>query len=287
VFDKVNNFNQEGMVEIKVNGKTLNELPFTFVNPNDMSSVPDVSPLLGLAELCLAIYRMQADYRQGLHNQSQDTLVTIDADGGSDDKEDTRIGAGAVIKVGLGGDAKFIGTNSAGLSEQRQAVANDMAEAKAKAGHFIASGLPTQESGDALRTRLAAQTATLTRIAETSAAALEKLLKIAAEWVGEDPKSVKVTPNLEFYDTQLQGQDLLQIVVSKLKGAPISWDTIHSYMKQRGLTTKDFEDEMKVINKEPPGTIPPAGNQTVDNPAAMDNNLNSGTASPIPAGPTR
>lgn len=257
VFENSAAYDPAQLKKITVSGKTLNEIPFSFVNPNDMSATPDVSPLLGLAELCLAIYRLEADYRQGLHNQSQDTLVVIDADGTNGSNGKTRIGAGACINLGMGGDAKFIGTNSAGLSEQRQAIAADKSEAKAKAGHFIASGLPTQESGDALRTRLAAQTATLTNIAKTSAAALEKLLKLAAVWIGEDPAKVKVIPNLEFYDTQLQGQDLLQIVVAKLKGAPISWESIHDYLKQRGLSTKEFDDEMAKINKEEP-IAPPA-----------------------------
>jgi hypothetical protein len=67
----------EVFVEPKIMGQSLNEIPFVFVNSKDVSATPDSPPLLGLANLCLAIYRGEADYRQSLHMQAQDTLVVV------------------------------------------------------------------------------------------------------------------------------------------------------------------------------------------------------------------
>jgi hypothetical protein len=67
------NFNAEMMIEPRVRGQTLNEIPFVFVNCKDIVVDPDDPPLIDLAKLCLAIYRGEADYRQSLFLQGQDT----------------------------------------------------------------------------------------------------------------------------------------------------------------------------------------------------------------------
>lgn len=106
----------------RLGGTQLTEIPFVFVKTNDLVPEP-CQPLLGLANFCMAIYRGEADYRQTLFMQGQDTLVRI----GTSDEQQAQTGAGAVLDVPMGGDAKFIGVSSSGLSEQRQALQNDKA----------------------------------------------------------------------------------------------------------------------------------------------------------------
>jgi hypothetical protein len=60
-------------------GKTLEKIPFVFIGPRDLVPEPDAPVLLPMARLGLAIYRTEADYRQALYMQGQDTLVTIGA----------------------------------------------------------------------------------------------------------------------------------------------------------------------------------------------------------------
>lgn len=231
-------------------GQPLSQIPFAFVNSKDISPTPDLPPLLGLANLCLAIYRGEADYRQNLFMQGQDTLVRIGAQAGDD--EAVRTGAGARIDVPLGGDAKYIGVSSNGLPEQRQALENDYARAVQKSGQLLDATSRAKESGDALRIRVAAQTATLPQIAKAGAAGLEKVLKAMAEWFGANPDEVVVKPNLDFTDEDLNGQTLVQIMQAKGLGAPIADESVHSWMAEQGLTTKTYEDELELINKEEP-----------------------------------
>ncbi|MBG89589.1 MAG: hypothetical protein CMO80_22200 [Verrucomicrobiales bacterium] len=237
--------------EITYKGTELDRIPFTFINSKDLSCVPDKPPLDGLARLALAIYRGEADYRQNLFMQGQDTLVRIGFVEGTDENGDKiRTGAGAAIDVPVNGDAKYIGVDGSGLSEQRESLKSDYEKADKKTAKLMANG--SNESGEALKVRVAAQTATLPQIAETGAAGLEKVLRDLAVWLGEDPDKVVVKPNLEFAGTNGDGQTLTQIVQAKTLGAPISEQSIHAWMAEQGFTNLSYEEEMAYISGEEP-----------------------------------
>lgn len=249
----------------RIRGKALKSIPFTFVNTKDISPNPDEPPLIGLARLCGAIYRGEADYRQNLFMQGQDTLVIIGERAkagvvGEDvEEEPLRTGAGSRIELETGGDAKYIGVQSQGLVEQRYALENDRKRGESRSGQLIDAAKGDKESGTALKTRVGAQTATLNQIAKTGALALELILKQIAEWMGADASKVKVTPNLEFADYQMSGQDLVNLMTAKrTQGAPLSLESIHRLMVQGNLTTFDYVTEQDKINAEPEFETPEA-----------------------------
>lgn len=229
-------------------GTTFPRLPAVFINAKDLSAKPDKPPLHGLAKLALAIYRGEADYRQNLFMQGQDTLVRI---GAVDEEETLRTGAGARIDVPVQGDAKYIGVSGDGLSEQRESLKSDYEKADKKASKLMSNG-SGQESGEALKIRVAAQTATLPQVALTGAAGLEKVLRDLAEWLGDNPEDVVVTPNLEFTDASGDGLTLTQIITAKGLGAPISDKSIHAWMVEQGFTAETYDDELALLNEEEP-----------------------------------
>lgn len=235
-------------------GMTLEQIPFVFINHSDILPSPDDPPLLGLGNLCMTIYRGEADYRHTLFMQGQDTLVTmgtIQQEGQNVDSDmPLRVGAGAHISLDLNGDAKYIGIGAEGIAGQQQALDDDKKEAEAKAGTIIAPTAGKQESGDAMSTRLAAQTSSLVQIAKAGAAGLENILKIAATWLRQDPEKVKVTPNLEFGKLMITGQEVTQLMAARTLGAPISLESIHSVMQDRGLAKFDYEAELDKIAEE-------------------------------------
>ena len=241
-------YTSEGMVVPSVRGKSLGEIPFVFINSNDIDPEPEEPPLLGLAELALTVYRGEADYRQSLFLQGQDTLVII---GGTDDEE-YRIGAGNAIKIpsGPGHDAKFVGVSSDGLEEQRLALQNDRVDAMRKSGQMLDDTSREKESGEALTVRVAAKTATLNQLAITGAFGFERALKIGAAWMGANPDEVSVTPNLDFVDDTLSARELVEFMTAKATGGPISLRTVHKNMSDKGVTDMSFEDEIKAIEEE-------------------------------------
>ncbi len=242
-------FSEEALTAPQIRGQTLDKIPFVFINPMDTLTDVDKPPLDTIARLALTIYRGEADYRQSLFMQGQDTLVMIGV--ADDGKGATRVGAGAEIRIpSPEGDAKYIGVDSMGLPEQRSAIENDMERAEQLSGQFI-SKTSQVESGDAVRRRMTAQAVTLTDVAKAGAMGLERILKCAAEWVGANPDEVSVQPNLDFEDDELLPSELAAWMGAANMGAPISRRTIWENIKRRELTNEEtFEDEMAQIESE-------------------------------------
>lgn len=273
-------------------GNTLKSIPFQFINTKDISPEPDEPPLMSLCRQCFTIYRGEADYRQNLFMQGQDTLVVIGArqtntlPGEETAEEPLRTGAGARIDLELNGDAKYVGVNSQGLPEQRTALENDRKRCEARSGQLIDASQGDKESGAALKTRVGAQTATLNQIAKTAALALELLLKQCAEWMKADPDKVKVTPNLEFADYQMAGQDLGNLMTAKRNGAPLSMKSIHRLAVQGNLTNMDYETEKKEIEAEPPLAVDPNIQAKLDAEAKARQSEGTGGSAPLPKDPS-
>lgn len=242
-------FSEDGLIEPSLVGNTLDFIPFTFINATDIVSTPDKPPLLGLADLTLGIYRGEADYRQALFMQGQDTLVVS---GATDDEMNFRTGAGASIILPTGGTAEFIGVNSEGIAEMRSALENDKLEAANRSGDMVDTTSRSKESGDALRIRVVARTATLNQIAKTGAFGLQNSLRQVAMWIGVDPELVVVTPNLDFVNDTLGGEELVKLATAKALGAPLSNESIHTLMEEKGLTKHTLEEELALIEAEEP-----------------------------------
>jgi hypothetical protein len=242
-------FSEEKLIAPRLIGRQLNEIPFTFVNSRDIAAKPEEPPLIGLARLAMLIYRSEADYRQSLFLQGQDTLVII---GTTTDAADSRkhVGANGVISLPTGADAKFIGVSSTGLPEQRVALENLYNSATARGAKMLDGGPSSRESGEALRIRIAAKTATLNEVALAGAFGLQNALRHIAKWMDLDPEKVRVVPNTDFTSSELSGDNLVKIMTAKGLGAPISLQSVHDLMKEQGLTIYDFEEEVEKIEEE-------------------------------------
>jgi len=242
-------FKPESLKQPSLKGEMLQKIPFVIINSCDLTTEPDEPPLLDLGELCMTVYRGEADYRQNLFMQGQDTLVVIG--GGQEEDETLRTGAGARIDISNPqGDAKFIGVTSDGLSEQREALKEDRSRAGSMGAQSLDSTSRERESGKSLGIRIAARTADLNQIADAGAKGLESILKICAEWMRLDPNEVSVEPNREFGDHELTGQTMVEQQTARNLGFPISARTLHQQAVDRGLTSMTFEEEMAAAKAE-------------------------------------
>ncbi len=234
-----------------IRGKQMDEIPFVFINTTDLATKPAEVPLINLANLALAIYRGEADHRSALFMSGQDTLVLTgysvgEGDDGNPGTGDDApiIGSGAYINIpNPEGDAKFIGPNSKALAEQRTSLENDYTRAGEEGIKLLSSGAGA-EAAETLRIRVAARTATLQTIAMTAATALETSLRQCAVWVGANPDEVKVEPNLDFIDESSDVGDLLKFAQAIKAGTPLSWKSVHNWLRQNDYTEMQFEDEL-------------------------------------------
>ena len=280
---KVNNTDMpllEDFIYPSIAGQTLDQIPFVFIGANDLNPEPEVSPLLGLSNLALAIYRGEADYRQTLYLQGQNTLVII---GGNVDEaapSQLRVGNKGVIDIRVGGDAKYIGVSAAGLGEMRQSLKTDQGEAAALGVSFLDVGNARGEVGEPLRIRVAARTTTISSVAQCSGAGLEQALKFCAQWVGEDPEEVSVEPTTDFADQTVAGAALLAFMQAKQLGLPLSLRSMHRMMKLNDMTEMDFEEENWQIEEEAAsmlGTMVGPYQNSITDDTFLDENI-----SPVP-----
>lgn len=234
-----------------VRGQTLEEIPFVFIGSVDLTPEPDQIPMLGLASLSFTIYRGEADYRNTLFMQGQDTLVTIGEQAGEGEKKDRFVGASASLSLPLGGDAKYIGVSSDGLPEQRTALENDYNKASELGANLLSSSRgAAKEAEESLQIRVAARTASITTVVVSGAIGLQTILRKIAEWIGADPEKVVVKPNMDFVPDKFQPKELLDFMGAKNADAPLSLESIHKWLIEKGVTELTFEEELKKIEEE-------------------------------------
>ena len=255
-------------------GEELDYLPFTFCGSVDMTPEPDEVPMLALARIALTIYRTEADYRQALFMSGQDTLVIHGMTAPQEGSD--AAGARGQIFVGSGSTlyfegppseagANYVGVNSQGLPETRQALENDYVNAQQFGLALLTSG-SQGEAAETLKTRVAGRTATLGTIVRTAAAALQQQLRWAAAWAGENPEDVLIEPSTDFAPAVVPGSEINQLIAAKFRGMPFSWSTIHDNARRGGITKHTLEEEMELIADEEPLPDPGRGEPEGDPP---------------------
>ncbi|HEV7253868.1 MAG TPA: DUF4055 domain-containing protein [Mesorhizobium sp.] len=261
--------NEAGAQPTARGGGTLDAIPFVVIGSRDLSVSVDEPPLIGVARAALAIYRLDADYRHQLYMTGQETLFVFGGDAPS------AVGAGVVVSIkpegdGKQADAKYVGPAGTGIAAHRTAILDERQNAAAAGARLFDAEKKTAESGDALRIRYAAQTATLVSIAQASAQGLEKGLRHVAVMMGLDPASVVVKPNLSFVDATLSPEEANKLVALWQNNA-ISYQTLYENLQRGEVASaeRDHEAELALMDKEMvredltevSGLLPPPANQ--------------------------
>jgi hypothetical protein len=259
-------------------GKPLEQIPLVVAGSRDLSLEPDQIPLIGVTRAAYAIYRLDADYRHQLFMSGQETLFYI----GLDPKDVPEyVGAGVGIAIPEGGDAKYVGPTGAGIEAHKTAI-DDERSVAAEAGSrmFAVGDKKAAESGEALRIRARAGSATLVSVAQTSAAALETCLRFCAQLVGEDPTKIIVKPNLNFLDTDMTADEAnkqVELWMNKV----ISYETLYANLQRGRIASEErtAEEEQELVAEEEAASMPDdgMGDTGTGQPAGETPDLTEGT----------
>ena len=183
----------------------------------------------------------------------QETLVIINGDAPS------AVGAGVVLTLKASKDdhppdAKYVGPAGTGIAAHREAIQDERENAAAAGARLFDAEKKSAESGDALRIRYAAQTATLTSIAQASAQGLEKALRHIAVMIGARPDEVVVKPNLSFVDAGLTPREAVELVGLWQSGA-LSKQTVYENLQRGEIASaeRSYEEEQELITAEGAG----------------------------------
>lgn len=236
--------------------ETLDEIPFVVIGPRDLSLKPETPPLIAIARAATAMYQLSADYRWQLFMTGQETLFVINGDAPE------AVGAGVVVTLKGGSDqrppdAKYVGPSGTGISAHRQAILDEAQNAANAGARLFNSGMKSAESGDALRIRFSAETASLISVAHASCAGLEKALRYAGRMIGladAEIETIIVKPPATLADREMTPERMAAIM-GLWEKALISYETAYENLQAGGVANADrtWEDERALIDKEDAG----------------------------------
>lgn len=238
----------ETMLPTARGGAALGFIPLAIGGAMDMDLKPDVPPLIGVARAAVAHYQLNADYRMALFMAYQDTLFIYNAA-----KTPSAIGAGVMValtsaEVGKDVRAEYVAPSGSSIEAHERAMDREQAAA-IKSGAQLFDNTPRgQESGEARRLRFSAETATLSTIAGSSAAILERALKYAAIIAGANENEVVVKPPQNMLDGKLDPQQLAALGAA-LDAGNISYQTYYENIQRGGIASmeRDAEAEQALI----------------------------------------
>lgn len=235
-------------------GKPLSEIPVDVINAGSHGYEFGAIPLKPLSDRLISIYRKTADYFRSLYNKSEPQTVIS---GVAESEMPDHIGGGSVwVFQNAEAKAEYLDIDGNGIPLMREAI-NDQYDRFSQEGGRLLDVGNAKESAEAVGKRQRMSQINIVSIAKKVGEGFEASLKKIAETMGLNPDEVKFQAYLDFSSSAMSGKDLLDLVMAKNQGAPISNKSIHAIMKSRRLTSMEFDDEVDEASTDAPvGLIP-------------------------------
>ena len=238
-------------------GKPLPLIPFVFHGPRN--SLPEVCklPLGDIVFVNLDHYRLDADYKHGMHFTALPTAWVS----GFDKSATLRIGSStAWVTETTGATAGFLEYTGQGLTTFERAMDRDERLMAVLGARLLEGQRRVGETAQAIELRQSGENSILSNLAMSASASLSQIMRWAYWWNSTEDLPDHVTNeqvvmelNTDFAMTGMTAQELTAVVGAWQKGA-ISRDTmLHLFRKgeilPEGRTT---EEEAKLIEREKP-----------------------------------
>ena len=238
-------------------GKPLPLIPFVFHGPRN--SLPEVCklPLGDIVFVNLDHYRLDADYKHGMHFTALPTAWVS----GFDKSATLRIGSStAWVTETTGATAGFLEYTGQGLTTFERAMDRDERLMAVLGARLLEGQRRVGETAQAIELRQSGENSILSNLAMSASASLSQVMRWAYWWNSTEDLPDHVTTeqvvmelNTDFAMTGMTAQELTAVVGAWQKGA-ISRDTmLHLFRKgeilPEGRTT---DEEAKLIEKEKP-----------------------------------
>lgn len=251
-------------------GKTLNEIPFTFVGSENNDSAVDEPPMYDIASLNIAHYRNSADYEESSFMVGQPTPVFA----GLTEDWVTNVLKGTV-KLGSRGAIMLPENGSADLL---QAGPNTMPyEAmQHKERQMIALGARLVEQKRVARTATetaidnTSENSVLASTAKNLSAGIMWCLQWCARYVGISPETdeLKFILNTDFDIAKMSPEDRRQLIEEWQQGA-IAFEEMRANLRKSGIATLKDDDARDAIELDQAQI--PGAEDTLNGGAADDN----------------
>lgn len=230
-------YNMDDEVYPSFRGKKLNYIPFIFANVTNTKPEIQKPPLLNLANICLGIYRGDADYREALFKQAQATLFGK----GFENASDVLLGASSIVSApDKDADLKFVEISGAGLSSMRDAE-KDLIDRARQIGVSLTQKSSGDETGASVQKHITMQTSVLKAISTTAGDVMSQVIKIIMEWTG-NVSEFTLVPSQDFSTASESADGFLKMWSSFKEGA-LTPNDFYEWQKYNEYTTKPTFDE--------------------------------------------
>ncbi len=252
---------EHGWIVPTLLGKPFPVIPVTVINAIQRGFKFGSLPLIQPSRRSLSIFRRTADYNRALYNKGDPQAVLF---GISADEAPDKIGGGSIwCFENESGTAAYLDIDGDGIPLMREGINDQYMRIGEEVGRLFDGGDTTgPESGEAIRRRAATQQVTVKSAVINAGTAFENALRWNGRLMGKSDEAVaaiKFTPNTDFAEPMMSGQELLGYVMSKNAGAVLSDESIHDIARRHKITDKTFDEEKEAIEAEGPDltALPP------------------------------
>ena len=219
-------------------GKPLTEIPFVFHGPEKSKPPVEKSPIADIVAANLDHYRLNADYKHGMHFTALPTAWVSGFDAGSE----LRIGSQvAWVANQPGATANFLEFKGEGLSTFERAMDRTERLMTVLGSRLLENQKRSSESAEALSIRAAGEHSIVGSLATSVSASLTQALKWVHWWSSTVPAVGDITDqqamvelNKDFETSKLTGPDL-QALVSAWQAGAVSRETLIHNLRQGEL----------------------------------------------------
>lgn len=251
--------NTQGNYEItrelfpKMKGQPLPFIPFQVLSPGNTPSKIAKPPILGLAEANIDLYRMQADYRHGLHFTALPTPVfpglrTDDLKDEEGKVQPIKIGSGeAVLIPDPQAKPSMLEFTGAGLGAYKEAIESKKQEMATLGARMISQDKRAAEAAETAQIHRQGENSVLAGVGKSVSEGLTEVLGWMMMWAGVSG-DYGVEINTDFMpvamDPQLISQLLLAVQSGEMSQRTFFYNLKKGEMYPDGHTFEDEQDEI-------------------------------------------
>ena len=245
-------------------GKPLPLIPFVFHGPRHSLPVVDKLPLADIIAVNLDHYRLNADYKHGMHFTALPTAWVS----GFDKSSSLRIGSSSAwVAETPGATAGFLEFTGQGLTTFERAMDRDERLMAVLGTRMLEAQKRVGESADAIELRQSGENSVLSAVSLSVSDSLTHVLRWVYWWnsteetpeaIGED--RVLVTVNSDF-STKGMASDEITAVVSAWQAGAISRDTMFELFRKGEVLPagRTNEEEQRLVASAPASSATPVG----------------------------
>lgn len=247
--------------------KPLQFIPFVFHGPRNSRPAIQKSPLEDVGIANISHYRIDVDFKHGLHFTALPTAWVV----GFDKQTEFKIGSTtAWVSDQIGATAGFLEYTGQGLGAFEKAMDRVERLLSVLGARLLESQKRVSESAEALSIRQGGEHSIISDIADSISISLTNVLRIVVWWHGAatTPEAVTLKQalielNTDYDVAKLSASDIVALVYAWQQSA-LSRDTLH-YRMERGEMLppgRTLEEELAKIAQHPPPLPPMTGSGT-------------------------